>query len=400
MVSSDTDTNRSGVLVVVDIGDSFLICLKDQCLPANQGQSVSELPNSDWPSQVRREDTWPITKAKLHQLSHVNGRCATSANTQYVVHCLREARVTQQTCLKATRQSATLVTYPPADSPALGGRSDARPVRGTSRSQSDSGCKRIKGTATSFRLCVLSTLCRNPEGRSGSTAEARSWGGQGVVPRTTTRRDPAQPRMLCVVSGRPWRDLSCPTALPATGCPPDFAGHSGRNTRGIKKMDGCQRTESLARQTSPGAGIKGRGNGSSPRRPANQRHRPAPFPTCENPGVNRPGIEPGSTWRGASRLTAQPTRPLTTREKYEQNNDSTEKQSSRQFTGSRLEDFYRRRSDSVNKALSMARTLHASAQWRWRGLMRVAVSPLSPSALRRSFERRIQLQEWARPDVF
>ncbi|KAJ8878202.1 hypothetical protein PR048_022670 [Dryococelus australis] len=30
------------------------------------------------------------------------------------------------------------------------------------------------------------------------------------------------------------------------------------------------------------------------------------IPTCENPGVARPGIEPGSPWREASRLTAQP----------------------------------------------------------------------------------------------
>ncbi|KAJ8867737.1 hypothetical protein PR048_031540 [Dryococelus australis] len=32
--------------------------------------------------------------------------------------------------------------------------------------------------------------------------------------------------------------------------------------------------------------------------------------TCDNPGVARPGIEPGSSYREASRLTAQPPRPL------------------------------------------------------------------------------------------
>ncbi|KAJ8870479.1 hypothetical protein PR048_029501 [Dryococelus australis] len=34
------------------------------------------------------------------------------------------------------------------------------------------------------------------------------------------------------------------------------------------------------------------------------------IPTCENPGVTRPGIEPGSPWWEASRLTTQPPRSL------------------------------------------------------------------------------------------
>ncbi|KAJ8897718.1 hypothetical protein PR048_003068 [Dryococelus australis] len=42
-------------------------------------------------------------------------------------------------------------------------------------------------------------------------------------------------------------------------------------------------------------------------------HRPAAsldtIPTCENPGVTRPGIEPGSPWWEASTLSAQPPRP-------------------------------------------------------------------------------------------
>ncbi|KAJ8891852.1 hypothetical protein PR048_004406 [Dryococelus australis] len=48
----------------------------------------------------------------------------------------------------------------------------------------------------------------------------------------------------------------------------------------------------------------GGGNGNSPRKHTEQRHL-----TCENPGVTRPGIEPGSPWWEASRLTAQPPRP-------------------------------------------------------------------------------------------
>ncbi|KAJ8897321.1 hypothetical protein PR048_002667 [Dryococelus australis] len=44
------------------------------------------------------------------------------------------------------------------------------------------------------------------------------------------------------------------------------------------------------------AGGGGGGNGGSPRKPADQRHRPAQFPNCECP-VTRSGIEPGSPWR-------------------------------------------------------------------------------------------------------
>ncbi|KAJ8866077.1 hypothetical protein PR048_033601 [Dryococelus australis] len=51
------------------------------------------------------------------------------------------------------------------------------------------------------------------------------------------------------------------------------------------------------------------GNGRSSRKPAYQRHRQARFP-LENPGLNRSGIEPGSPWREARSLTAQPPRSL------------------------------------------------------------------------------------------
>ncbi|KAJ8867656.1 hypothetical protein PR048_031459 [Dryococelus australis] len=51
-------------------------------------------------------------------------------------------------------------------------------------------------------------------------------------------------------------------------------------------------------------------NGRSPRKPADQRHRPATIPPCENSGMTRPEIEPGLPWWHWSRLTAQPPRPL------------------------------------------------------------------------------------------
>ncbi|KAJ8871519.1 hypothetical protein PR048_027841 [Dryococelus australis] len=47
------------------------------------------------------------------------------------------------------------------------------------------------------------------------------------------------------------------------------------------------------------------GNGRSPRKPADQRHRPARFPYAKV-GVTRPGIEPGRPWWEASILTPQP----------------------------------------------------------------------------------------------
>ncbi|KAJ8879955.1 hypothetical protein PR048_020576 [Dryococelus australis] len=57
------------------------------------------------------------------------------------------------------------------------------------------------------------------------------------------------------------------------------------------------------------AGIKVHGKREIPEK----IHRPAAsscaFPTCEIPGVTRPGIERSSSWWEASRLTAQPSRP-------------------------------------------------------------------------------------------
>ncbi|KAJ8887959.1 hypothetical protein PR048_007443 [Dryococelus australis] len=47
------------------------------------------------------------------------------------------------------------------------------------------------------------------------------------------------------------------------------------------------------------------GEARSPRKPTEQRRRWARFPLAINPGVTRPGIEPGSPWWEASRLTAQ-----------------------------------------------------------------------------------------------
>ncbi|KAJ8874406.1 hypothetical protein PR048_025255 [Dryococelus australis] len=54
---------------------------------------------------------------------------------------------------------------------------------------------------------------------------------------------------------------------------------------------------------------KGGRNWRAPRKPADQRPPPRTILTCENPGVTRAGIEPGSRWWEASRLTAEPTWP-------------------------------------------------------------------------------------------
>ncbi|KAJ8871649.1 hypothetical protein PR048_027976 [Dryococelus australis] len=56
--------------------------------------------------------------------------------------------------------------------------------------------------------------------------------------------------------------------------------------------------------------MKERGNREIPSKPVDQRRRPARFHTCEDPGIARPGIEPGSPWWEVSGLTAQPPRPL------------------------------------------------------------------------------------------
>ncbi|KAJ8865889.1 hypothetical protein PR048_033412 [Dryococelus australis] len=51
--------------------------------------------------------------------------------------------------------------------------------------------------------------------------------------------------------------------------------------------------------------VDGGGGGRSPRKPADQRHRPGTIPTSENPGVTRPRIEPGLPWWEGSSLTTQ-----------------------------------------------------------------------------------------------
>ncbi|KAJ8895275.1 hypothetical protein PR048_000600 [Dryococelus australis] len=53
-----------------------------------------------------------------------------------------------------------------------------------------------------------------------------------------------------------------------------------------------------------------RNRSRTPRKHANQWHRPARSPRAKNLGVTRPGIETGSPWWEASRVTAQPPQPL------------------------------------------------------------------------------------------
>ncbi|KAJ8872694.1 hypothetical protein PR048_026307 [Dryococelus australis] len=78
--------------------------------------------------------------------------------------------------------------------------------------------------------------------------------------------------------------------------------HTLRMAFAIRKR--CTAFDSLSTCTEYWGG----GNGRSPRKPADQRHRPATIPTCENP-VTRPGIKPGSPRWEASGLTARPPRP-------------------------------------------------------------------------------------------
>ncbi|KAJ8891621.1 hypothetical protein PR048_004149 [Dryococelus australis] len=53
-----------------------------------------------------------------------------------------------------------------------------------------------------------------------------------------------------------------------------------------------------------------RGNGRSPRKPADERLRPARIPCTKIPGANPPGVEPGRRWRESSTLAADSPRPL------------------------------------------------------------------------------------------
>ncbi|KAJ8895922.1 hypothetical protein PR048_001263 [Dryococelus australis] len=57
--------------------------------------------------------------------------------------------------------------------------------------------------------------------------------------------------------------------------------------------------------------FKDGGNRRSPRKTANQRHRPATIPTCGNPGANIPGIEPCSPlWEASSPNTLTTAAPI------------------------------------------------------------------------------------------
>ncbi|KAJ8880314.1 hypothetical protein PR048_016780 [Dryococelus australis] len=58
--------------------------------------------------------------------------------------------------------------------------------------------------------------------------------------------------------------------------------------------------------------MRRRGIWRSPRKPASRLASPGTIPTCENPGVNGPGIEPCSPWWRVSSLTAQPPPPPVT----------------------------------------------------------------------------------------
>ncbi|KAJ8885407.1 hypothetical protein PR048_011604 [Dryococelus australis] len=59
-----------------------------------------------------------------------------------------------------------------------------------------------------------------------------------------------------------------------------------------------------------GAGMSGgKGNGRSPEKTRRPTASSGTIPACEKSGVTRPGIEPGSPWWEASKLTAQPPWP-------------------------------------------------------------------------------------------
>ncbi|KAJ8891859.1 hypothetical protein PR048_004414 [Dryococelus australis] len=72
------------------------------------------------------------------------------------------------------------------------------------------------------------------------------------------------------------------------------------NTKASERVNPMRAIEVIMEQRRNERG----GHGRSPRKPADQRHRPA-----RKSGVIRPGIEHGSPWWEASRLTAQPPWP-------------------------------------------------------------------------------------------
>ncbi|KAJ8880787.1 hypothetical protein PR048_017258 [Dryococelus australis] len=97
------------------------------------------------------------------------------------------------------------------------------------------------------------------------------------------------------------RELSCPLlatpSLPTTRC------------AGVEKIWAALNIGVLKADDGEAAGIQGRGNREIPEKTRRTAASSRTIPTCENPGVTSPEIEPGSPGWEASSLTTIPPRP-------------------------------------------------------------------------------------------
>ncbi|KAJ8870187.1 hypothetical protein PR048_029201 [Dryococelus australis] len=171
-----------------------------------------------------------------------------------------------------------------------------------------------------FELCGLAAILFlwSPEATCVNVCEERQSSGPGSTSCSSSRDEPCDAQLV----GKYHIPVRASYEVSTEQCRNARAGETGDlrenppDQRDDSQMRKSGSEESNSNFSSFSEGISaslnsevlrahegdlGWGNGRSPRKPADQRHRP-----CENPGVTRQGTEPGSPWLEASRLTAQP----------------------------------------------------------------------------------------------
>ncbi|KAJ8865829.1 hypothetical protein PR048_033351 [Dryococelus australis] len=108
MVSSDTDINRTGVLVVLDIGDSLLICLKFQEMCADLN-TPSQLPK-----EVVVLDVWMLKYITSTNLSAKHARpYLQQPRVQLVISLDTGNHTTSATCVNGSQKTSSSMTCKP-----------------------------------------------------------------------------------------------------------------------------------------------------------------------------------------------------------------------------------------------------------------------------------------------
>ncbi|KAJ8865946.1 hypothetical protein PR048_033469 [Dryococelus australis] len=256
MASSNTDTNRTGVLTVVDIAVRILLEFSHQnlCRIAWAPDTVSV--------QCRfsvEQTPCPVSCAEGHGDDH-------------------------PWLLQKLKKCDTLPTYAARSLPFVN--------------------PRARGRKRASLHCTFLALRPRHERSTWPRGRACNWRFSGVYSAvhcpTGARKRPVECWLLL--------------RLPATRRRANGLGGSGwRQKETATHIANCSRTgqqNGVADQHHVITRFANQRLGWEKREIPEKTRRPAAssgtIPTCENPGVTRPGIEPGSHWLEASRLTTQP----------------------------------------------------------------------------------------------